>query len=191
MSVTIEKIEDNPEIARIAWVDVETTGIALDSELLEVACIITDGNLNILDETGFQRTIHYTQEETDALYAKSLPFVQEMHTKNGIWESLKNGTPLQQVDEELHAYLAQFQEMPGMIKLAGNSVRLDLNALQNHLPKSYAHLRYRFIDVSTVEQLTRWWTGRGTWKGESDHTAMADIRASLEQLKKLRTIMGI
>ena len=39
---------------RIVWVDLEMTGLDIDKdEIIEMACLITDGDLNIVAEVGF------------------------------------------------------------------------------------------------------------------------------------------
>ena len=67
-----------------------------------------------------------------------------------------------------------------------------MNFLDEHLPLNAGHLHYRFIAVTTVQTLGEWWKGSGERAAvENAHTAMADIRTSLAQLRRLRgTLFG-
>ena len=69
---------------RLVWIDLEMTG--LDPErhvIVEVAAVITDGNLNILGE-GIDLVVHATEDEL----AQMDSFVTEMHAKSGLDLSL-------------------------------------------------------------------------------------------------------
>ena len=61
------------------WVDLEMTG--LDPEtcgIIEIAVIVTDEYLNELGE------YHSIVSQPDALLEQMVPFVKQMHTKNGL-----------------------------------------------------------------------------------------------------------
>ncbi|WP_277212317.1 oligoribonuclease [Isoptericola croceus] len=181
----IPKAEEDPDL--LVWVDVETTGLKTDScQLLEVACLITDTDLNLLDETGDHAVVRY-DGDIDFLRANTDAFVEQMHERTGLWDRIASGTPREQVEGELLAYIRQFAPARRQGRLAGNSVRLDLNFLDAHLPAVTEHLHYRSIDVSSVAALAYWWFGSDTWTSKkAAHTAMADIRESLDQLRRLR-----
>ncbi|MFC4225426.1 oligoribonuclease [Lysinibacter cavernae] len=170
----------------LAFGDVETTGLDSATEsLLQIAVIVTDYDLNEKDPAGFERTVYYSPEDAAALYHSSDPFVQSMHTANGLWETLPFGTPLEQVDDELLEYLSGFGAKRSL-RLAGNSVRLDLNFMEQHLPKSYEQLHYRFIDFTGVHQLSSKWFSIPEMQKSSNHLAMDDIRACIEQARFLK-----
>lgn len=176
----------------IAWIDVETTGLSpSNSSLLEIAVLITDTDLNLLDDAGYHGTIRYSREEVESLKSETVPFVVEMHTKNGLWSRLPEGKPLEVVEEEVLAYIKQFAPRPQQARVGGNSVRLDLNFLDAFLPSVARHLHYRFFDVTSLATAALWWLGSEPDKPESDHTAKGDILASLEQARALRAQFGI
>lgn len=169
----------------ITWVDVETGGLDENTDpLLEVAALVTDRNLNILDPDGFNMVIHYPQEQVASLKAACNPYVQEMHEKTGLWERLPDGTPLEQVDSKLHEYISQFSE-PGKSYLGGNSITLDRNFLRAYLPTSFGHLSYRSFDVSTVAGLAQAWYGV-KYEKKLLHAASSDIMESIEELRFYR-----
>lgn len=178
-----------PEQA-LAWVDVETTGLDAHGEhLLQVACLMTDLDLNELDPQGFEATIRYTPEQAARMRAAAVSFVQEMHDRSGLWSMLSDPdvtSPLGEVQAELLDYVTRFAPAARTARLAGNSVRLDLNFLDVNTPEVTGHLHYRMVDVSTVTGLAQWWCGVPPMEKQQNHTAMADIRESLAELRYLR-----
>lgn len=182
----------------IAWVDVETSGLnpweGPESRrcLLEVACVVTDGELNVLDDGGFESLVAYSPGLVDRVREGAQPVVREMHDESGLWDRLRveEGLSLFEVDCELLSYVSEFAPEPRSARLGGNSVRLDLNFLEASLPMSYAHLSHRFVDVTTVSTLFGWWGGVPRYRKEGVHSAMADVRESLEELRYLKSKVG-
>ena len=170
----------------ITWVDMETNGLdPHENVLLEVACLVTDNDLNILDDDGYQAVVRYTDQQAMRAYQAAVPFVREMHTKTGLWKKLTHGTYLYRIDEELHDYVARFSE-PRTSPVGGNSLRLDMNFMDRYLPLTAAHLDYHMRDVSTVAGLAKDWYGLPPFKKVSDHTAMTDIRECVKELRYYR-----
>lgn len=169
----------------ITWIDVETGGLDESTDkLYEVAAIVTDRNLNILDPEGFKMVVHYPKEQIESLRNASVPFVQEMHDKTGLWERLPNGTPLKDVDAKLHEYIAQFSA-PKTSLMGGNSITLDRNFLRANLPQSFGHISYQSIDVSSFGAVAKAWYGI-TYKKKLLHSAFSDITESIEELRYYR-----
>lgn len=50
-------------MAHIVWIDLEMTGLDIDKndKILEIACLVTDADLNILDE-GIDIVIHQSED---------------------------------------------------------------------------------------------------------------------------------
>lgn len=174
---------------RIAWVDVETDGLdPNEKHLLEIAVLVTDSELNILHEEGFHAVVHYTASEVADMFVNATPYVQEMHSKTGLWEKLRDRTvtgTLKHIDLSLREYLRMFGD-PRSMPVAGNSVRLDMNFMDKHLPLTSAHLDYHMRDVSTIAGLASDWYDLPYFEKKSDHTAAVDIRESIRELKHYR-----
>lgn len=185
MTETAEKTVD-----RLAWVDVETSGLVAHREhLLEVAILVTDTNLRLLDEDGYQTAIFHGPERVAEMREAADPFVRDMHDRTGLWERCadpKRSTPLADADLELFVYLSQFAPNHRQARVAGNSVRLDLNFLEAHLPTTYEHLHYRSLDVTALASAAQWWFGVPAARKALAHTAMGDIRESLAEARALR-----
>lgn len=170
----------------IAWVDCETSGLDANRHyLLEIAVIVTDAELNILDEVGFHAIRHFNKIKAQAIKEATTPYVQEMHTKTGLWDKLVTGTYIWEIDGDLVRYLKRFGE-PNTMPVAGNSVRLDMNFMDAELPLTAAFLDYHMRDVSTVAGLASDWYNLPWFEKTSDHTAMTDIRESIRELKHYR-----
>lgn len=176
----------------IAWVDVETTGLhpTKGDQLLEVACFVTDYNLNLLDEVGYHAVVGYTPEQITEMLDQCDPYVRQMHNRTGLWSKLTTGIPVTSIDEQLLSYVGQFAPERRTIRLGGNSVRLDLNFIDEYLPKFADHLHYRSVDVTAVSKLAEEWFGYKQRKTVSLHEARADILASLNQLRDLRNVLS-
>lgn len=177
-------------VDRLAWVDVETTGLVAHREhLLEVAILVTDTNLRLLDEGGYQTAIFHGPERVAEMREAADPFVRDMHDRTGLWERCadpKRSTPLADVDRQVLVYLSLFAPGHRQARLAGNSVRLDLNFLEEHLPSMYDHLHYRSMDMTALSSAALWWLGIEPPTKVMAHTAMGDIRESLAEARALR-----
>lgn len=168
---------------RWVWMDLEMTG--LDDKtctILQIATIVTDG---ALDELGCLDLVIWQPES--ALETMS-PFVRRMHTENGLLERVRASSvsmaEAEQKTLELVSGLAPFKK--GI--LAGNSIWQDRRFLLRYMPHLENFLHYRQIDVSTVKVLaSEWYGARGLPPPKaSSHTALEDIRASIEELKHYR-----
>src|SRR6266550_1251093 len=69
---------------RLVWIDCEMTGLDLARDaLIEIACLVTDGDLAVLDE-GIDLVIKPPAEAIDNM----LDVVREMHTASGLLQEL-------------------------------------------------------------------------------------------------------
>ncbi|GAA1171368.1 Oligoribonuclease [Corynebacterium glaucum] len=171
---------------RIVWVDLEMTGLDLQRHVIvEVAALVTDAELNILDE-GLDIVVHATDNEL----AQMDDFVTDMHTTNGLLDAIKEtSTTIAQAEEQVLALIAKHCESSNPPPLAGNSIATDRAFIRQHMPRLDAALHYRMIDVSTIKELARRWFPKAYQnqpeKGMS-HRALADIVESIQELDYYR-----
>jgi len=170
---------------RIVWVDLEMTGLDPDRHVIvEVAALVTDAELNILDD-GIDLVVH----ATDAELAEMDDFVTEMHGSSGLTEQIKASTVT--IEEAEEAVLGLVEKHCGEHRppLAGNSIATDRMFIRAQMPRLDAVLHYRMIDVSTVKELTRRWFPKAYYnqpdKGMA-HRALADIVESIRELDYYR-----
>ena len=169
----------------LLWVDVETTGLnPNENSLLQVAAIITDLSGRVVSEP-YERVV---KQWKPIAIAQANDYVKDMHTKTGLWDRLESGTIASVIDQEMLEGIKLFAPEPRSIRLAGNSVRLDLNFLESALPNTYAHLHYRSIDVSALAYaLYSWGIIDAYYSKKGTHEAMSDIQESIAEYQYLMT----
>lgn len=165
---------------RWVWVDLEMTGLD-DSTcvILQVAMIITDTNFKVLCE------VDIPVWQPESALSSMIPIVRSMHTKNNLLERVRTSDfSLMQAERELMQRLTQHVGYQKGV-LAGNSMYVDRRFLQRYMPSFEGHLHYRQIDVSSLKLLSQAWYGsKGRPpKKASTHTALEDIRDSIEELR--------
>ena len=183
------KVEPQPQLhSNIAWIDTETSGLdERDDVLLEIACIVTDSELNELGT--FHEVAYYNEAGVACLKHWAKPVVVEMHEKTGLWDRLTDGTFLDNIDRDLLSFLGQYGAV-GTMPIAGNSIAFDARFMREYLPNAFGHLDYRMIDVSTLRLLKdRWFPETPKLEKHSDHTALKDIQESIRELKHYREVM--
>lgn len=179
------------EDKRTAWIDVETDG--LDSQknnLLQVALIVTDGNLTPLHD-GIEFVIHHSAEAVAEMRANCHSVVREMHDSSGLWDDLiESESSVSDVDALLYAELTRLIPERATARFGGNSITLDRNFLSVNLPKSYSHIGYRSYDLTSVAKLFTDNTPEfPIFEKKRAHTALEDIRESIAEARYYSNIL--
>lgn len=161
------------------------TGLDLEADaLIEVAVLITDAELNILDE-GLDVLIRPSAESLEQMN----DFVRTMHTTSGLLEALPDGLSLREATDAVMAHVKKYVPEPGKAQLGGNSVGTDKTFLARDMPELIEHLHYRIIDVSTIKELARRWYPRAYFQAPAktgNHRALGDIKDSIDELRYYR-----
>ncbi|WP_129658596.1 oligoribonuclease [Rothia halotolerans] len=169
----------------IVWIDCEMTGLDLEHDaLIEVAVLITDAELNILDE-GLDVLI---KPEPAALEQMN-DFVRNMHTVSGLLEELDAGLTMEEATARVLEHIKRYVPEPRKAQLGGNSVGTDKTFLVRDMPEVIEHLHYRIVDVSTIKELARRWYPRAYYRSPEktgNHRALGDIRDSITELRYYR-----
>lgn len=171
---------------RVVWVDLEMTGLDTSRHVIvEVAALVTDANLNILDE-GIDLVVH----ASDAELAEMDDFVTNMHSENGLLEEIKaSPVSITEAEDAVLALVEKHCDPAHPAPLAGNSIATDRSFIRAQMPRLDAALHYRMIDVSTVKELSRRWFPKAYYhqpeKGMA-HRALADIVESIRELDYYR-----
>jgi oligoribonuclease len=165
------------------------TGLSLEKdELIEIAVIITDGQLNEIDP-GIDLIIKPSEQSL----AEMIDVVREMHTVSGLLDELPNGIDLKTAEAEVLKYIKQYIPDEKKAPLAGSSVYVDRGFIARDLPNLDQHLHYRLIDVSSIKELTKRWYPKVYFAAPEktgNHRALADIKESIAELRYFReTIM--
>jgi oligoribonuclease len=170
---------------RLVWIDCEMTGLDLARDaLIEIACIVTDGQLVALDE-GVDLVIKPPAEALD-----NMPeVVRDMHTASGLLDELAAGITLAEAQEQVLAYVRRHVREPRKVPLCGNSIATDRTFIARDMPELDAFLHYRMVDVSSIKELARRWYPRAYFASpekHGGHRALADIRESIRELQYYR-----
>jgi oligoribonuclease len=170
---------------RLVWIDCEMTGLDLAiDELVEIAVVITDFELNPID-AGFQVVIR----ASDAALANMGDFVTAMHEKSGLIDEIPLGVPLEEAEKQTLAYIRRFVPLERKAPLAGNTIGTDRMFLAKYMPQVDQWLHYRNVDVSSIKELSRRWYPRVFFQApakDGGHRALADILESIRELRYYR-----
>jgi oligoribonuclease len=140
---------------RLVWIDCEMTGLDIERDaLIEIACLVTDAQLNLLDE-GIDLIIKPPAEALE-----SMPeIVREMHTASGLLAELPGGIAVAEAAELVLGYVRGHVREARKVPLCGNSIATDRWFIARDMPELDAYLHYRMVDVSSIKELARrWWT---------------------------------
>lgn len=167
----------------------QMTGLDLDDTIMSIACFITDADLNLLDDHGFEAVIHHEKEELD----KMGEWCTKHHGDSGLSAAcLSSTTSDVEAAEKLLAYIRSYVPKARTALLAGNSVHADKVFLVKPPYKPIIdHLHYRILDVSSIKEAARRWAPAEVLKGiprkKNLHKARADILESIEEAKYYRS----
>ena len=174
----------------LIWIDLEMTGLDPEEhKIIEIATIVTDRELNILAE-GPVLAIHQPKTEL----AKMDDWCTNTHTASGLVERVQAShisevNAVEQTIEFLEKWVPR-----GVSPICGNSVGQDRRFLYKHMPKLEEYFHYRYLDVSTLKELTRRWKPEvlDGFSKAGTHLALDDIRESIAELRYYRKhIMAI
>jgi oligoribonuclease len=170
---------------RLVWIDCEMTGLDLTTDaLVEIACIVTDGELDVLDD-GIDVLIKPPAQALDTMS----DVVREMHTSSGLLAELDGGVTLAEAQDLVLSYIRQHVPESRKVPLCGNSIATDRTFLARDMPELDAFLHYRMVDVSSIKELARRWYPRAYFASpekHGGHRALADIRESIRELRYYR-----
>lgn len=178
----------------IIWLDVETTGVEEyeGDKLLQVAVLVTDQEMNVLEDSEFEVKIHYSTDEVEEMKQTTDEYVVNMHNATNLWNLLPvEGVPMEEAEQKLLAHLREFVPEAKTARIAGNSITLDRNFLRKNMRKLFEHLHYRSFDASTISGLAETLAPKALLyqKPKSTHEAMQDIRDSVDEMRYYRELI--
>ena len=176
---------------RLVWIDCEMTGLDLTRDaLVEVAVLVTDSELTVLDD-GLDLVIAAPQQALDGM----IPVVREMHTASGLLAAVANSTTsVKQAEQRILAYVRRHVPEGRKVPLCGNSIATDRGFLARDMPELDRWLHYRMVDVSSIKELCRRWYPRVYYNAPTKaggHRALADILESVVELRYYRSTIFV
>lgn len=162
---------------RLLWVDLETTGLDEDKDvILEVGVICTDWNL--VEIAQFESLV-----QLSGWLPSMRPDAFKMHASSGLLMEVATLAKykIEVVDDAVAAFIGEYNG-----PMAGATPSFDKKFMKKFMPNALACFDHRLFDVSTLKQSYRMW--EGDWPKEPlGHRVLADIRSSIEECKRFKT----
>ncbi len=168
----------------LVWLDMEMTGLEPDRDrVIELAMVVTDANLETLAESPV-----WVVHQPDAVLDAMDEWNKSTHGRSGLIDRIRaSRLDESAVAAEALGFMAQWVGKR-VSPMCGNSICQDRRFMARHLPSLEEYFHYRNLDVSTLKELCRRWkpeVAKGFVK-KADHTALADIRESIAELRYYR-----
>lgn len=168
----------------LIWIDLEMTGLDPETDqILEIATIVTDGQLNHIAE-GPVIAVH----QSDEALANMNEWCIKTHGGTGLTERVRNSTiGVAQAERITLEFLSQHVDS-GISPMCGNSISQDRSFLCRYMIDLHDFFHYRNLDVSTLKELARRWKPEllQSYTKKGTHLALDDIRESIEELEHYR-----
>lgn len=170
--------------SHLVWIDLEMTGLDPDRErIIEIATIVTDSNLEVVAE-GPALAIRQPESLLEAMDAWN----QSHHSASGLLDRVrKEGVTEREAEAVTLAFVEKHVEKK-RAPLCGNTIWQDRRFLSRYMTTLEDYLHYRMVDVSSIKELVQRWRPdlMGGFSKKNEHTALADIRESIEELRYYR-----
>lgn len=169
----------------LVWVDLEMTGLEPEKDvILEIASIITDGQLNVIDK-GPNLVIHHENGSLDHME----DWVKQVHTESGLLnEVYKSNISEKEAEEQTLEFIKKYCDHDTAL-LAGNSVWQDRNFLKKYMPSIVDYCYYRLLDITAIKEVVAHWYPQNPlskFEKKDEHRALSDVKESLEELRHFR-----
>ena len=165
------------------------TGLDPESDkIMSICCLITNANLELDDEQGFEVVVHHDKETLD----KMDEWCTKTHGKTGLTTAcLGSTTTAESAAEGLLKYIEEKVPRSRTAILAGNSVHQD-KAFLSKTPYDAVmrHLHYRILDISSIKEAMLRWAPQEVLHQvpvkKNLHQAREDILESIEEARFYR-----
>ena len=171
------------EDIRLAWVDLEMSGLDPDSDvILEAAFIITDADLRVVAESP-----SWAVRPPEGVLEGMDKWNSRTHQASGLTERCRES----EMDNDMAArealkFLRRHVEH-GRSPMCGNSICQDRRFLARLMPRVEQFFHYRNLDVSALKITAQMHNPKLAAikgeSGESAHRALDDIRESIEEMR--------
>lgn len=177
--LTLKKSDQN-----LVWLDCEMTGLNPEKErIIEIAVVVTGPQLTPRIE-GPVLVVH----QSDELLELMDKWNKGTHGRTGLIDKVKASTLTEDdAQAQMLAFLAQYVPK-GKTPMCGNSIGQDRRFLARYMPQLEAFFHYRNVDVSTFKELAKRWKPEvyTSFKKRGNHTALADVHESIDELLHYR-----
>lgn len=173
----------------LVWIDCEMTGLNPEKEtIMSISCFITDAQLHLLDDKGWDAIIHHDKSTLDQMD----DWCTKTHDASGLTAAcLESTSTPQQAAKGLLEYIKKYVPERRRGLLAGNSVHCD-KAFLSKAPYNTVtdYLSYRILDVSSLKEAVKRWSPDEVLLNVPSkkglHQAREDILESIEEARYYR-----
>ena len=158
--------------------------------IMQIACYITDADLNLMEEKGFEVVIQHSKEQLDRMGE----WCTKHHGESGLTSAcLASTVTPEKAAQQLQQYIQNLVPKSRKALLAGNSVHAD-RAFLVKAPFNIVtdHLHYRILDVSSIKEAARRWAPvhilKQTPAKKGLHEAREDILESIREARFYRQV---
>lgn len=167
------------------------TGLDVERDtIMSISCFITNAQLELLDDQGFDAIIHHDKSTLDQMNEWCI----NTHGESGLTAAtIASSTTPEAAANDLLDYIKKHINEPRRSLLAGNSVHCDKEFLKKPpYNRVLEYLGYRILDVSSIKEAARRWAPEEilikTPKKKGLHQAREDILESIEEAKFYRNV---
>jgi oligoribonuclease len=165
--------------------DLEMTGLDPERErIIEIATIVTDSDLEVVAE-GPVLAIRQPESLLDAMD----DWNQSHHGASGLLQRVREDGVSEREAEALTLEFLEKHVEKKRSPLCGNTIWQDRRFLTRYMTTLEDYLHYRMVDVSSIKELVQRWRPdlMGGFAKQNEHTALADVRESIAELRYYRT----
>ncbi len=168
----------------LIWIDLEMTGLdTVNDQIIEIATIVTNSNLDILAE-GPEIAIH----QPEAVLLQMDEWNTRQHGQSGLTMRVRDSKyDILRAQTETLDFLEQWVPK-GASPMCGNSICQDRRFMARLMPELEAFFHYRNLDVSSIKELVKRWAPQleQGFNKKGAHLAMDDIKDSIAELAYYR-----
>ena len=170
--------------SNMIWIDLEMTGLDTQRDyIIEIASIVTDKNLNIIDD-GPNLVINQPDEVLNSMDQWNT----DHHNNSGLTQKVRESNITESIAERQTIEFLSKYVPKGVAPLCGNTICQDRRFLARCMPRLESFCHYRSIDVTSIRELGKRWYFEDidNFQKNSNHRALDDIRDSIEELRYYR-----
>ena len=167
--------------SNMIWIDLEMTGLDTQRDyIIEIASIVTDKNLNIIDE-GPNLVINQPDEVLNTMDQWNT----NHHNNSGLTQKVRESSITESIAEKQTIEFLSKYVPKGVAPLCRNTICQDRRFLARCMPQLESFCHYRSIDVTSIRELGKRWYFEDidNFQKNSNHRALDDIRDSIEELR--------
>ena len=139
--------------SNMIWIDLEMTGLDTQRDyIIEIASIVTDKNLNIIDE-GPNLVINQPDEILNSMDQWNTTH----HNNSGLTQKVRESSITESIAERQTIEFLSKYVPKGVAPLCGNTICQDRRFLARFMPQLESFCHYRSIDVTSIRELGKRW----------------------------------